>query len=111
MSLHHLFCPESVAVIGAAREKRKVGHTIFCNIIDSGYKGSLFPINPKAEKICGVKCYPSVLDVPHEIDLAVIVIPSVYVLKILDECSKKNIKWSIIISAGFKESGVEGSRR
>ncbi len=111
MSLHHLFCPESVAVIGAAREKKKVGHTILCNIINSGYKGKLFPINPKADKICGVKCYPSVLNVSCDIDLAIIVIPSILVLEVLEECSKKNVKWSVVISAGFKESGIEGARR
>ena len=110
MSLHRFFCPESVAVIGAARGENKVGHAILYNIINSGYKGKLFPINPKADKICGIKCYPSVLDVPCDIDLAVIVIPSVFVLKVLEECSKKNVKWSIIISAGFKESGVDGAR-
>ena len=111
MSLHHLFCPESVAVIGAARGKKKVGHAILCNIINSGYKGKLFPINPRADKICGVKCYPSILNVSCDIDLAIIVIPSVLVLGVLEECSKKNVKWSIIISAGFKESGIEGTRR
>jgi len=111
LSLHHLFCPKSVAVIGAARGKRKVGHIILSNIISSGYKGKLFPINPKAEKIGGVKCYPSVLNVPCDIDLAIIVIPSVLVMGVLEECSKKNVKWSIIISSGFKESGIDGVRR
>lgn len=111
MSLNRLFCPESVAVIGAAREKKKVGHTILCNIINSGYKGKLFPINPRADKICGVKCYPSILNVSCDIDLAIIVIPSMLVMGVLEECSKKNVKWSIIISAGFKESGIEGARR
>ena len=111
MSLNRLFCPESVAVIGAAREKKKVGHIILCNIINSGYKGKLFPINPRADKICGVKCYPSILNVSCDIDLAIIVIPSMLVMGVLEECSKKNVKWSIIISAGFKESGIEGARR
>lgn len=111
LSLRHLFCPKSVAVIGAAREEEKVGHIILKNIISSGYKGKIFPINPKAEKVCGIDCYPSILGVPCDIDLAIIVIPSALVIGVLEECSKKNVKWSIIISSGFKESGIDGVRR
>jgi acetyl coenzyme A synthetase (ADP forming)-like protein len=111
LSLHHLFCPKSVAVVGAARDEKKVGHIILSNIIDSGYKGKIFPINPRAKKVCGSSCYSSILDVPGDIDLAIIVIPSVLVMGVLEQCSKKNVKWSIIISSGFKESGIEGVRR
>ena len=111
MSLRNFFCPDSVAVIGASREEKKVGHIILDNIINSGYKGKLFPVNPKADEIHGIKCYPSVLNVPGDIDLAIIVIPAQFVLQVLGECSKKNTKWSIIISAGFKETGIEGAKR
>jgi acetyltransferase len=111
LSLRNFFCPESVAVIGASREEKKVGHIILDNIINSGYKGKLFPVNPKADEIHGIKCYPSVLNVPGAIDLAIIVIPAQFVLQVLEECSKKNTKWSIIISAGFKETGIEGAKR
>jgi acetyltransferase len=111
LSLRNFFCPGSVAVIGASREEEKVGHIILDNIINSGYKGKLFPVNPKADEIHGIKCYPSVLNVPGDIDLAIIVIPAQFVLQVLEECSKKNTKWSIIISAGFKETGIEGAKR
>lgn len=111
MSLRNFFCPGSVAVIGASREEGKVGHIILDNIINSGYKGKLFPVNLKADEIHGIKCYPSVLNVPGAIDLAIIVIPAQFVLQVLEECSKKNTKWSIIISAGFKETGIEGAKR
>ena len=111
LSLRNFFCPDSVAVIGASREEEKVGHIILDNIINSGYKGKLFPVNPKADEIHGIKCYPSVLNVPGDIDLAIIVIPAQFVLQVLEECSKKNTKWSIIISAGFKETGIEGAKR
>ncbi|MFZ3085732.1 MAG: acetate--CoA ligase [Candidatus Hydromicrobium sp.] len=111
MSLRNFFCPDSVAVIGASREEEKVGHIILDNVINSGYKGKLFPVNPKADEIHGIKCYPSVLNVPGDIDLAIIVIPAQFVLQVLEECSKKNTKWSIIISAGFKETGIEGAKR
>ena len=111
LSLRNFFCPGSVAVIGASREEEKVGHIILDNIINSGYKGKLFPVNLKADEIHGIKCYPSVLNVPGDIDLAIIVIPAQFVLQVLEECSKKNTKWSIIISAGFKETGIEGAKR
>lgn len=111
MSLRNFFCPGSVVVIGASREEEKVGHIILDNIISSGYKGKLFPVNLKADEIHGIKCYPSVLNVPGDIDLAIIVIPAQFVLQVLEECSKKNTKWSIIISAGFKETGIEGAKR
>ncbi len=111
MSLRNFFCPGSVVVIGAAREEKKVGRIIFDNIINSGYKGKLFPVNLKADKIHGIKCYHSVLDIPGDLDLAIIVIPAQFVLQVLEECSKKNTKWAIVISAGFKETGIEGAKR
>ena len=111
MSSRNFFCPDSVAVIGAAREEKKVGRIIFDNIINSGYKGKLFPVNLKADKIHGIKCYHSVLDIPGDLDLAIIVIPAQFVLQVLEECSKKNTKWAIVISAGFKETGIEGAKR
>jgi len=111
LSLRNFFCPDSVAVIGAAREEEKVGHAILDNIINSGFKGKLFAINPHADEIHRIQCYPSILNVPVNIDLAIIVIPVQYVLQALEECSRKKVKWAIIISAGFKETGVEGAKR
>jgi acetate---CoA ligase (ADP-forming) len=111
LSAGNFFCPRTLAVVGAAREKGKVGNVILENIINSGYKGKVFPVNPRADKIHGLKCYPSVLDIPTDVELAIIAIPAQCVCEVLEECSKKNTKWSIIISAGFKETGVEGARR
>lgn len=110
MSLDSLFCPNSVAVVGASRESGKVGNTILNNVINSKFKGKIFPINPKSDKIHGLKCYKSLLDVPQDIDLAVIVIPGKYVISTLDDCAKKKVKAAIVISAGFKEVGKEGAR-
>ncbi len=111
MSFKEFFCPDSVAVIGAAREEGKVGRTIFDNIIDSGFKGKIFPVNPKASEINGHKCYASMLDLPQDVELAVIVIPAKSISKILEECSEKGVRYAIIISAGFKETGVKGAKR
>ncbi|MCL5069323.1 MAG: acetate--CoA ligase family protein [Actinobacteria bacterium] len=109
MKFADFFCPKSVAVIGAAREESKVGHTIVDNILNSGYPGKILLINPNANEIHGIKCYKSVLDVEENIDLAIMVIPNKFILQVLEDCSKKKTKFAIIISAGFKETGIEGA--
>lgn len=103
-------CPQAVAVIGASRDKEKLGHGVLSNLIEHDYPGQVYPINPKADEILGLKCYPSVLDVPGPIDLAVVVIPNKYVAAALEECGQKGVKGVIIISAGFREAGLEGVR-
>jgi acetyl coenzyme A synthetase (ADP forming)-like protein len=108
--LEEFFKPTSIAIIGASREPGKVGHEILRNILESGFKGKVFPINPKAEEIFGLKCYPSVLNVPREIDLGVIVVPATIVPMVVEEAGKKGIKALIIISAGFREAGGEGTK-
>ena len=107
--LEKMFYPASVAVIGASQEKGKVGRAVLDNLID-GFKGNIYPINPKSAEIEGIKCYKSVLNVPGDIDLAVIVIPAKLVPTAVKECGEKGIKNLVIISAGFKEVGPEGAR-
>ncbi|MEM0152731.1 MAG: acetate--CoA ligase [Ignisphaera sp.] len=106
-----LFRPRSVAVIGASREPGKVGYAVLKNIINSGFQGKIYPINPKAEEILGIKAYKSVLDVSDDIDLGVIVVPASIALDVAEECGKKGIKHLVVISAGFKEVGGEGIER
>ncbi|MFH1781768.1 MAG: acetate--CoA ligase alpha subunit [Patescibacteria group bacterium] len=106
-----IFKPKSIAVVGASRDKGKLGHDILENITRFGYKGKVYPINPKAKTILGHKAYKSVKDVKGKLDLAVIVVPAQIVNKVLIECGKKKIKNTIIISAGFKETGKEGAKR
>ncbi|MEM0372103.1 MAG: acetate--CoA ligase [Ignisphaera sp.] len=110
-SLEYLFKPKSVAIIGASREPGKVGHAILKNIIESGYKGEIYPVNPKADKILGLDVYKSVSEIPGDIDLAVIVVPAQVVLSTLEECGKKGVKHVVVITAGFKEVGGEGIER
>ncbi len=105
------FNPQSIAVIGASEMSGKVGNTVLNNIISSGYKGKIYPINPRADKISGLRAYKSVLDVKDEIDVAIFVIPSKLVLTSAIECGEKGVKGLIIISAGFKEIGGEGIER
>jgi acetyltransferase len=109
--LDHLFKPSSIAVIGASRTPGKVGHEVLRNIVHSGFKGQLYPINPNASEILGLKCYPSVLDVNGNIDLCVVAVPAEIVPQIIEGIGEKKVKSLIILSAGFKESGLEGAKR
>jgi acetyl coenzyme A synthetase (ADP forming)-like protein len=103
--------PQAVAVIGASRTPGKLGHSVLHNVVQYGYKGAVYPINPCAVEILGIRCYPSVLLVPGPIDLAVVLIPSKDVANALIECGEKGVKGVIVISAGFREVGIEGRQR
>jgi len=108
--LDMFFNPKAVAVIGASRDPAKLGFGVLSNILNHGYPGQVYPINPKSEEVLGLKCYRSVLDVPDEIDLAIIVIPNRFVASALEECGRKGVKGAVIITAGFREAGHEGVR-
>ena len=108
MSLKSFFEPKSVAVIGASREPGKLGHEVFRNIVDAGYKGDLYPINPKADEILGRKCYPSIKDVPSDVELAVVIVPARFVPQVIADCGLKAVRAAIVISGGFKETGEAG---
>lgn len=110
MNLDAFFRPNTVAVIGASKEPRKFGHVIFKNFVESEFKGKTFPVNPKAESILGFKTYPSVKEIPSELDLAVIAIPAPIVPGVIDECVSKDVKAAIIISGGFREIGEKGEK-
>lgn len=111
--LEPFFEPKSVAIIGASTSPGKLGYTVVENLVSVGYgeRGKIYPINPKADELLGHKAYASVLEVPGEIDLAVIVIPYSYVPEALRECGEKKIPAAIIITAGFREAGMEGLER
>ncbi|UCC89939.1 MAG: acetate--CoA ligase family protein [Anaerolineales bacterium] len=106
--LETLFSPKSVAVVGASRTQGKLGYAVLSNIIQSGFSGHIYPINPKADEILGLPCYASLDDVEGEIDLAVIVIPAKFVVEVLETCGERNVGSAIVISAGFRETGHEG---
>ncbi len=107
--LDYIFRPHSIAVIGASRQRGKIGREIIHNIIQYGFNGKIFPVNPSAEEVNSIKCYPSVLDIPDPIDLAIIIVPREKVFNVIDECHKKGIKGLLIITAGFKEIGEKGA--
>lgn len=103
-----LFSPKSVAIIGASTKELSIGNVITKNLLHYNYKGSIYPINPKADEVRGVKAYPTISDVPGDVDLAHISIPSKFVPDAIEDCGKKGVKFIIINSAGFKEVGAEG---
>jgi len=107
-NLNVLFSPKSIAIVGASRSPKKVGAVILKNLIESGYKGFLYPINQEAKTISKIKCYKRILDLPETPDLVIISIPSPFVSQILKEVGEKGSKNVVIISAGFKETGAEG---
>jgi acetyltransferase len=107
-SLSKLFWPRSVAIIGASSREGTVGRELFSNVLMNGYTGVVHPVHLTAKSILAVKAYPSIRDVPDEIDLAVIIVPAVAVPATLEECGQKHVRAAIVISAGFKEMGEQG---
>ena len=82
----YFFNPKSIAVIGASNNTGKVGYTVLNNIIESGYQGNIYPINPKNPSILGIKAYESILDITEEVDVAIFVIPGKFVTSVAEEC-------------------------
>ena len=108
-NLESLFSPKSIAVIGASNRQGSVGRAAFTNILLNEYTGTVYPVNPKEHSISGVRAYPSVLDLPETVDLAVVIVPSPIVPSVVEESGKNGVKGLVIISAGFKEVGPDGA--
>ena len=108
-SLMPMFYPQSVAVIGASRNKASIGGRLFNNIINADYRGPVYPVNPKSPFIRSIPTYPSVKDIPVPIDLAFVVVPGPAVIDVVKECAEKGVKGVCVISAGFSETGEEGA--
>lgn len=104
-----LLSPRSIAVIGASRSPQKVGHQVLKNIIDGGFKGKLYPVNPNSKSISGLVCYPSIHDIPGQIDLCLIVTPAPLIPTLIESCISKSVPAVVVISAGFAESGPQGA--
>ncbi len=108
--LDHFFSPSSIAVIGASRSPGKVGHDLLKNMVNFGFQGKVFPVNPTADEVLGLRCYPRVLDIAEPVDLAVVIVPPPAVLEAIEQCGEKRIDSAVVITAGFKETGPEGAR-
>lgn len=107
-----LFEPRTVAVIGASHDPNKIGHKIVQNIVSNGYAGRVFPVNPKGGEILGLPVFPTIRDIPEEIDVALIVVPAKAVFQTVQECAAHGVRFVPIISSGFSEIGnLEEERR
>jgi acetyltransferase len=106
--LEALFSPQGVAVVGASTNPAKLGYSVLDNILKYGYKGQVYPVNPKADRILGKTCYPRVTEIPGLVDLAVIVVPNRFVAGVMKDCGEKGVGAAIVITAGFREAGAEG---
>lgn len=107
-SLIPLFYPSSIAVIGASGELDKPGGIVLAHLLEDGFQGKIFPVNPRHKEIKGLQCYPTVLDIPEQVEMAVVSVAVPLVKDVLQECIAKNIKGAIIFSSGYAEVGSEG---
>jgi len=103
-----IFSPRTIAVVGASSRPLSVGWETMNRILQYGYTGAVYPVNPKAKAISGIRAYPSILDIPDTIDLSIIVVKRELVIPAMEQCAEKGVKGAIVITAGFKEIGGEG---
>jgi acetyl coenzyme A synthetase (ADP forming)-like protein len=108
MSLDPILSPSSVAVLGASNREGGVGNAVIQNILSGKFTGRVYPVNPSSKEVLGLRCYSSILEIHDPVDLAVIITPSRSVPQVMEECGKKGVKGTVIISAGFKETGENG---
>ncbi len=106
--LKPLFAPQSVAIFGASEKADSVGKIVFQNMLESGFQGALYPINPKHQIIQGRQAYASIQQIQGEVDLAIIATPAATVPDIIEQCGKHRVKAAVIITAGFGEAGAAG---
>jgi len=106
-----LFEPRSIAVIGASQDKSKVGYSIVRNILSGGYRGNIFPVNPRGGSIQGIPVYRTLEDIPDEVDVACISIPAKLVLDAVKGCTRKGVKFGVIITSGFPRSATRRRSR
>jgi acetyl coenzyme A synthetase (ADP forming)-like protein len=104
-AMQRILMPDAIAVIGASPEQGKIGYAVMENIINGGYAGQLYPVNPRADEIMGRACYRTVKDIPGPVDIAIFCIPARFVAQVLEECGEKGVRGAILIPSGFAEVG------
>jgi acetate---CoA ligase (ADP-forming) len=109
--LSKLFNPQSVAVVGASRDPAKVGGIVLRNLKESGFPGAIFPVNPNAELLNGLKCYKSIAELPNAVDLAIVALPADLAMQSLEMLANKGIKNIVMFASGFKETGFNGAKQ
>ncbi|MEV6910494.1 GNAT family N-acetyltransferase [Amycolatopsis sp. NPDC051071] len=107
-SVHNLLHPKSVAVIGASTDPTKIGYVALTNLLSADFAGTVYPVNPEHKSVRGVRAYPSVVDIPEDVDLALVAVPAEAVESVLDGALAKGVKTLLIVSGGFAEAGPHG---
>lgn len=108
-SLACFFSPNGIAVIGASRDPDKLGYAVMHNLAQSGYRGPIYPVNPKADEVLGRRCYPDIAAVPDPVELAVLIIPAAAAPRAIEDCGRRGVKAAVVISGGFREMGPAGA--
>ncbi|MEM4445446.1 MAG: CoA-binding protein, partial [Thermofilum sp.] len=104
-TLEKLFRPSSIAVVGASRNPSKIGHLVLRNILSGGFEGRVYPVNPSAEQVLGLQSYPSLSSIPDGVDVAVVCVPAIAVLDVVEDAGEAGVEFLVVISSGFKEVG------
>ncbi|ANZ34963.1 GNAT family N-acetyltransferase [Lentzea guizhouensis] len=107
-SVHNLLHPRSIAVIGASTDPTKIGHAVLKNLLEADFNGPVYPVNAEHRAVRGVRAYPTVLDIPDDVDLAVVAVPAASVDEVMDACLAKGVKALVVVSSGYGETGPDG---
>jgi acetyl coenzyme A synthetase (ADP forming)-like protein len=99
--------PRAIAVIGASNEDGKIGNSVMKNLVNGGYKGDIYPVNPKGGEVLGLKAFPTITDIPGDVDVAVFAVPAKFVAGALEQCGQKGVAGAILIPSGFAETGEQ----
>ncbi len=110
VSVRSILYPGTVAVVGASRREHSIGGRVLGNLLSTGFTGTVYAVNPRAEEVSGLTAYNHVADIPDKVDLAVVVVPAREVLDVVDDCATAGVKALLVISAGFAEAGPEGAK-
>jgi acetate---CoA ligase (ADP-forming) len=108
-SVRRILAPRSIAVVGAGQARTGIGRQVFRNLLGSDFQGPVYPVNPKADHVGGVRAYPSLLAIPDEVDLAIVCVPATAVPEVIEQCGAKGVGGIVMITAGFAETGGEGA--
>ncbi|MFB9984889.1 CoA-binding protein [Mesorhizobium kowhaii] len=108
--LFNILSPDSIAIIGASKNPAKRGYRSLRKLLDDGYGGAIYPINPKESEICGIRCLPDLGSLPGPVDLALVCTPAATVASVITECAAKGVRGAVVLAGGFGEAGGDGKR-
>src|ERR1700722_16896535 len=109
-SFRDVLYPDSIAIVGASRDQTKRGFRSIQKLLEDGYAGAIYPVNPKESEILGLRCYPSIGAIPGTLDLVLVCTPAKTLPAVIAECGKKGAKGAVVLAGGFAEAGEEGRK-